>query len=139
VVTSGTTTGQTMTIPLAATAPGLFEGATYNQDGTPNTTSNPAAAGSVVVFYATGLGQTDPPGQDGVRYGSLVLAETIAPVTAAIGGQAAQVIYAGSAPGQISGLMQVEIVVPTGAGTGIVPAVITTGGVSTLGGGVFLK
>jgi uncharacterized protein (TIGR03118 family) len=139
VVTSGTTTGQTMTIPLAATAPGLFPGATYNQDGTPNTTSNPAAAGTVVVFYVTGLGQTDPPGQDGVRYGSLVLAETVAPVTATIGGQAAQVIYAGSAPGQIAGVMQVEMVVPTGAGTGSVPVVITTGGVNSTGGAVFLK
>jgi uncharacterized protein (TIGR03437 family) len=139
VVTAGTTTGQTMTMPLAATAPGLFPGATYNQDGTPNSTSNPAAAGTVVVFYATGLGQTDPPGQDGVRYGSLVLAETVAPVTATIGGQTAQVIYAGSAPGQIAGVMQVEIVVPAGAGTGGVPVVITTGGVSAPGGGVFLK
>jgi uncharacterized protein (TIGR03118 family) len=139
VVTVGSAASQTLTMPLAATAPGLFGGATYNQDGTPNTSSNPAAAGSVVVFYATGLGQTDPAGQDGVRYGSLVLAETIAPVTATIGGMAAQVIYAGSAPGQLSGLMQVEIVVPAGAGTGVATAVITTGGASSTGGAVFLK
>jgi uncharacterized protein (TIGR03118 family) len=138
VVTSGTTTSQTMTIPLAAAAPGMFQGATYNQDGTPNTTSNPAAAGTVVIFYCTGMGQTDPPGQDGVRYGSLVLAEAVAPVTATIGGQTAQVIYAGSAPGQIAGVMQLEMVVPTGAGTGPVPVAITAGGVSSAGA-VFLK
>ena len=143
VVTSGTTTGQTMTVPLAATSPGLFNSiGAYNQDGTLNTSSNPAAAGSVLVLYATGLGQTDPPGQDGVRYGSLVLAETVAPATATIGGQTAQVIYAGSAPGQIAGVMQVEAVVPSGAGTGPVAAIITVGGVTSqvgTGEAVYLK
>ena len=36
-----------------------------NEDGTLNGPANPAAKGSVVVFYATGGGQTDPPGVDG--------------------------------------------------------------------------
>ncbi len=130
VVTYGTTVGQTMTVPLAPTSPGLFPGSVFNQDGTLNTAANPAAAGSVVILYATGLGQTDPPGQDGVRSGSLVISEVVAPVTATIGGQAATVAYAGSAPGQISGIQQVEMIVPAGAGTGLVPVVITAGGVS---------
>jgi uncharacterized protein (TIGR03118 family) len=137
-----TTTTQTMQVPLAPTAPGMFYGGNalaYNQDGTLNSATNPAPAGSVVVIYCTGLGQTDPPGQDGVRYGSLVLAEAVLPVTATIGGQAATVIYAGSAPGQIAGLMQVELVIPTGAGTGGIPVVLTTGGVSSASAGVFLK
>jgi uncharacterized protein (TIGR03118 family) len=136
VVTSGTTVSQTMTFPLAATSPGLFPGTAFNQDGTLNTAANPAAAGSVVVLYATGLGQTDPPGQDGVRMGSLVLAETVATVTATVGGQAATVAYAGSAPGQLSGIQQVELIVPAGAGTGQVPVVVTAGGVSPLLGAV---
>ena len=136
VVTSGTTTGQTFTMPLAPTSPGLFPGAVFNQDGTLNTAANPAAAGSVVVLYATGLGQTDPPGQDGVRMGSLVIAETVATVTATVGGQAATVAYSGSAPGQISGIQQVELIVPAGAGTGQVPVVITAAGVSPQPGSV---
>ena len=90
----------------------------FNQDGTLNSASNAAAAGSVVVLYATGLGQTSPPQLDGVRESSLVLAETVIPVNVTIGGMPAQVIYAGSAPGQIAGVMQVEAVVPAGAGTG---------------------
>jgi uncharacterized protein (TIGR03437 family) len=136
VVTSGTTVSQTMTVPLAATSPGLFPGAVFNQDGSLNTAANPAAAGTVVILYATGLGQTDPPGQDGVRMGSLVIAEAVATVTATVGGQAATVAYAGSAPGQISGIQQVELIVPAGAGTGIVPVVITAGGVSPQPGSV---
>jgi uncharacterized protein (TIGR03118 family) len=146
VVTSGTNTAQTFQATLAPTAPGLYSYSgnvlAFNQDGTLNTgpitnngvvvtPANAAAAGSVVVIYMTGLGQTDPPGQDGVRYGSLVLAETVAPVTATIGGQAATVVYAGSAPGQIAGVMQVELVVPSGAGTGEVPVIVTAGGVAS--------
>jgi uncharacterized protein (TIGR03118 family) len=136
VVTSGTTVGQTFTMPLAPTSPGLFPGSAFNQDGTLNTAANPAAAGSVVILYATGLGQTDPPGQDGVRTGSLVISEVVAPVTATVGGQAATVAYAGSAPGQISGIQQVELIVPAGAGTGQVPVVITAGTVSPLPGAI---
>jgi uncharacterized protein (TIGR03118 family) len=143
VVTSGTTTGQTMQVPLAAAAPGIFTisgGAlAYNQDGTQNTATNAAAAGTVVVLYATGLGQTDPPGVDGVRSSALVLAETVAPVTVTIGGKSATVVYAGSAPGQIAGVMQVEAVVPTGAGTGPIPVVITAGGTSSTAATVNLK
>jgi uncharacterized protein (TIGR03437 family) len=140
VVTSGTATvvtatSQTLQLPLAAGAPGLFTlsgGAlSYNQDGTLNSPTNAAPAGSVVVLYASGLGQTDPPGTDGAKSSTLVLAETVAPVTVTIGGKSALVIYAGSAPGQVAGIMQVEAVVPAGAGTGPIPVVVTAGGNSS--------
>ena len=56
---------------IVATSPGLYtfggQALVYNQDGTINSSSNAAAAGSVVVLYATGLGQTNPQGQDGVQ------------------------------------------------------------------------
>jgi uncharacterized protein (TIGR03118 family) len=141
VVTSGTVTSSS-TVPIAATAPGLFTsnasgtGATItlNQDGSVNSSTNAAAAGTVVVLYVTGLGQTDPPGQDGVVSSPKVIAEAVAKVTVTIGGMPAQVVYAGAAPGQIAGLMQVEAVVPTGAGTGAVPVVVTAGTVSSPAG-----
>ena len=38
-----------------------------NQDGSLNAATNPAHGGSVVVLYATGTGQTVPPGSDGAR------------------------------------------------------------------------
>jgi uncharacterized protein (TIGR03118 family) len=143
IVTQGTTVSQTLSVPMAAAAPGLFMSGTaalaWNQDGTLNSATNAAPAGAVVVLYATGLGQTDPAGTDGAKYGDLVLAETVAPVTATIGGKAATVIYAGGAPGQISGLMQVEVVVPAGAGTGAVPVVITSSGASSVAASVYLK
>jgi uncharacterized protein (TIGR03118 family) len=141
VVTSGTTTATT-TVPIAATAPGVFtsgeNGAgaaiALNQDGTVNSANNAAAAGTVVVLYVTGLGLTDPAGVDGAITSDTVVAEALAKVTVTIGGQAAQVVFAGAAPGQVSGVMQVEAVVPTGAGTGLVPVVVTAGTASSEAG-----
>src|SRR5260370_41544960 len=36
-----------------------------NADGSVNSASNPAAAGSAMALYLSGVGQTDPPSQDG--------------------------------------------------------------------------
>jgi uncharacterized protein (TIGR03437 family) len=80
----------------------------------------------VVTIYGTGEGMTEPPGQDGLVEGD-VFRTSVATVTATIGGLTAPVIYAGSSPGQLSGVMQVEAVVPSGAGTGAVPVVLTIG------------
>ena len=60
-------------VAVAGTAPGLFTGnasgsgqlVAINQDNTLNASTNPAAKGSIVVFYATGEGQTSPAGQNG--------------------------------------------------------------------------
>ncbi len=40
-----------------------------NEDGTVNSQQNPAARGSLVTAYATGLGATDPPAADGALAG----------------------------------------------------------------------
>ncbi|MBI5086863.1 MAG: hypothetical protein HZB13_19985 [Acidobacteria bacterium] len=82
-----------------------------NQDGTPNGPANPAARGSEVVFYATGCGQTDPPGVDG-EYPKDVLARPVLPVYAWIQGQEAEVLFAGSAPGMVAGVTQIKVRVP---------------------------
>ena len=61
-------------VPVADAAPGIFvldasgQGAIINQDGTINSTDNPATAGSVIVLYATGAGQSSPAGQDACLY-----------------------------------------------------------------------
>ncbi len=60
-------------IPIGATVPAIFtanssgtgQGSILNQDATPNSASNPASSGQVIVIYATGEGQTTPPGVDG--------------------------------------------------------------------------
>jgi trimeric autotransporter adhesin len=126
---------------VADTSPAIFtgtengsgQGAIVNQNGTVNSTNNPAAPGSTVSIYGTGGGQTDPPGVTGsVTTGTPpfpVLAAT--PVSVTIGGQNAQIEYAGAAPGLVSGVLQVNVKIPTNAGSGAVPIVVSVGGVNS--------
>jgi len=54
-------------------APGIFsldnsgrgQASAINENGTVNSTSNPVSQTGILVFYATGEGQTRPAGQDG--------------------------------------------------------------------------
>jgi uncharacterized protein (TIGR03437 family) len=121
---------------LAATAPGIFtsdssgtgQADALNEDYSVNSDENPAAQGSVVMVYATGGGQTTPPDLTGSTVESP--AQLAASVSATIGGQPAPVIYAGQPPGEVAGMMQVNLQVPTGV-TGTVPVVLTIGGVAS--------
>lgn len=100
----------------------------FNQDGTLNSGGNAAESGSILVFYVTGEGQTNPPGVDGQ------LANGVYPqasVQVLIGGvQASEVPYAGAAPGFTAGLMQVNVRIPPGVAPGAaVPLVVVIGGI----------
>ena len=61
-------------LPVAAASPAIFtsnssgsgQAAALNQDASGNDAGHPAPTGSVVTFYATGAGQTNPAGQDGL-------------------------------------------------------------------------
>jgi uncharacterized protein (TIGR03437 family) len=107
----------TTVVPDAA--PGIFTldssgqgvGAILNQDGSLHGPLNPAAPGSVIVFYATGEGLTDPPSEDGKIAGS-PLPRPVLPVQVIIGGLDAEILYAGAAPGLTAGVMQVNARIP---------------------------
>jgi uncharacterized protein (TIGR03437 family) len=97
-----------------------------NDGGSPNTQSNPAAKGALVAIYATGLGQTDPPGVDGMMAAS-PLPQPKLTVQVTIGGQKADVMDAGPTPGFV-GLSQVDVRVPVGlTGQGALPLTISAG------------
>lgn len=129
-------------VPVAAAAPAIFTlnaggtgpGAILNQDSSVNSPTNPAARGSVIQIFATGGGQTDPPGVDG-RVAVPVFVPIplqTEPVSVTIGGLPAAVQYAGAAPELVAGVMQVNAVVPERAPSGsAVPVVLTVGGVSS--------
>ena len=129
--------------PVGNTAPGIFtasttgsgQAAAVNANGTLNNTSNPARIGDVVSLYATGEGQTTPNGVDG-KLAPLnpPYPKPIANVTATVGGQPAQVTYYGAAPGEVAGLMQVNVQIPAGVQPGDVPVVISVGGVASPAG-----
>jgi uncharacterized protein (TIGR03437 family) len=130
------------TIQVFPSAPGLFtldgsgtgQAAAINQDGTINGASNPAPIGSVISLYATGGGQTLPAGVDG-QVSEFPLAAQALPVQAHIGPQpvpTAQLQYAGPAPGEIAGLMQINVPLPVGLSPGsAVPVAILVGNLSS--------
>ena len=92
-----------------------------------NSPSNPAAKGSIVSIYATGAGQTNPPGVDGQVTGT-VLPTPLLPISVQIGGLDAKVLYAGAAPGLISGVVQINALIPPDDVSGpAVPIVLEIG------------
>jgi len=125
----------------AATAPGVFtagngtgQSAALNQNLSINSAGNPAAKGEVIVLYLTGEGQTAPAGVTGKITNNATTFPVSGQVTVTIGGQPAQVLFAGEAPGLISGVMQVNAIIPTSlTNTGVtdMPVVVSVGGVSS--------
>ncbi len=105
--------------PAIFTADGSGEGQALviNQDGTLNSTSHPAPRTSIIVFYAAGLGRTDPPSQTG-RAAELPLPQPIAPVSVWLDGQQADLLYAGAAWGLLSNVFQINARIPAHTGTG---------------------
>ncbi|MDP2998259.1 MAG: hypothetical protein Q8N47_12290 [Bryobacterales bacterium] len=129
------TQSATVDLRVVDSNPGIFtvnqqgsgQGAVLNQNNSVNGPSSPADKNSVVVIYATGEGQTSPAGVDGTITGTLLRKPT-APVSVMIGGQTAEVLYAGAAPGIVSGVMQVNARVPANiAGGDSVPIVLKVG------------
>jgi uncharacterized protein (TIGR03437 family) len=112
-------TSAAVIMPVAAAAPGMFsqdgngggEGV-INPDGNASYFGDLSAPGSVVSFYATGAGQTNPPSVDGSIMNATPYPTPALPVTVLINGQSAQVVYAGAAPGMVAGVLQVDVVVP---------------------------
>lgn len=123
---------------VVSAAPGIFTqdssggglGAVLNEGTSLNSENTPAPRGSIVVIYATGDGQTDPAGVNG-RIMSGVTSRPALPVSVQVGGVDAAVLYAGSAPGQVAGLLQVNLRVPDTAPSGLSSLVLTIGGAAS--------
>jgi uncharacterized protein (TIGR03437 family) len=125
---------------VGAALPGIFttnasgrgQGAVLNQDLSVNSASNPADKGSVVILFATGEGQTMPPGVDG-KVTALPLPKPVLAISAEIDNQPAVVEYAGGAPGLVAGVLQVNVRIPAGVSSGAaIP--VTIGGPPGPGG-----
>lgn len=120
---------------ITTAAPGIFSAdssgkglaAAANSDGSFNSQTNPATPGSYITFYLTGEGLINPPGSDG-SIANATTALTL-PITVTIAGQNANVLYAGSAPGNVFGFAQVNAVVPANlAYGGNLPLLVQIGG-----------
>ncbi len=126
-------------VAVTDTAPGIFsadqsgtgQGAILNANLSPNK-NNPAPKGSTVSIFVTGEGALNPAVATGSMSGpSLPLPKPIANVSVTIGGQPASVSYAGEAPTLVSGVMQINAVIPDNIGSQNQTVVVTVGSNST--------
>ena len=120
-------------VAVAPTAPAIFTqnasgtglGAVLNQDNSLNDASNAAQRNSIIQIFATGGGQTTPPGQTGKLAGTPLPQYPAGRVTVRINNIDAPVVYSGAAPGLIQGLIQINARVPATAPIGAaVPIVV---------------
>jgi uncharacterized protein (TIGR03437 family) len=136
VARGGTTYGPVI-MPVAPAVPAIFsldgsgigEALVVNQDGTINSVANPAPRGSYVTIYAEGAGLMTPAMADGaVAALALPLPAPVLPIGVIIRGEPATVAWAGAAPGYVSGLLQIDVIVPTTINFGSdVPLFLTVG------------
>ena len=135
VISRNGVTSAPLTLQVVDTAPAIFsatqngngQGAILNADNSYNSVSNPAAKGSVIQIFATGEGV-----YPGAVTGSVITAQPPFPVLSnpvrvTIGGIPADLQYFSEAPGLLSGVLQVNAVVPQNAGSGPLKVVLTVG------------
>jgi uncharacterized protein (TIGR03437 family) len=108
----------TQSVPVSPAWPAIFNSGVLNQDGSVNGPTAPAAAGQVLQIFLTGMPDN-------------------APVTVVVGNQnGIQPLYAGVAPG-LSGVQQVNVALPAGAGGGSTVASTTMAICASAGGRQF--
>ena len=128
-------------LTTAATVPGLFTqnasgsgaGAILNQDNSLNGPGNAAAKDSIVQMFLTGEGQTNPPSVTGAITTASLPAPQVTPapplaIQVRINGQPALYVYAGEAPGQVAGVMQLNVQIPANAPSGNLSITVSIGG-----------
>ncbi len=144
VVRRGTAYSMPEAVVIAAVQPAVF---TRNQLGTgeasvtvardgaeiPVDAVNPAAAGDVISIYCAGLGAVSPAVPAGAKTPDEPRSALVKPATVNIGGSAAEVRFAGLAPG-LTGVYVIQAVVPADltAGSAIPLTVATDGTTSAL-------
>ncbi len=136
VIQNNGTPSATFTVPVTAVTPSIFslgengsgQGAILNANASVNGTGNPAAPGSIISIYATGEGQLVPAGTTGcITGGTLPLPKPVANVSVTVGGQSATIDYAGEAPDEVCGVIQVNATLPSGLSAGPQPVVLAIG------------
>lgn len=139
-VQTGSSTATAM-VPVLAAAPSLFtadasgigQAAALNQDGSVNSTANPANPDDVIVLYGTGEGLENPVPADGAITTAPLPSPSL-PISVTIGGVPAKVTYGGAAPGLAAGVVQINAVIPTGIVGQNVPVAWTAGTYSSQSG-----
>lgn len=140
-------------LTATSTAPGMFTqssagtgpGAILNADNSVNGPGHPAPKGTTIQIFMTGEGATNPPGTTGsvtCAKGCSSISQIPVPllpvaitfVDSAGNHYGANYTFAGSAPGDVAGVFQVNAVVPTTVPSGTLQIYVTVGGNSSQSG-----
>jgi uncharacterized protein (TIGR03437 family) len=121
-VQSGALSVGPIPMPVVAAVPAIFsydgsgsgQAVALNSDSTYNPVATPAVRGTYITFYACGAGLMSTSSDGAVTPLTSPWPAPQQPATVTIRGVDAQVLYAGAAPGYVSGLLQINVVVPTG-------------------------
>lgn len=130
---------QSVALPAVDSIPGIFtrdssgSGAAVavNQDASLNTPDTPALRGEVVSFWATGQGQTVPPGIDGKQPVAPLFPAPSLPTKVSVGGvpvPSSDILFVGMV---YAGVMQVNVRIPDGVAAGPEPIVLQVGDASS--------
>lgn len=105
---------------------GAGQGAVLDPDYIGNGPDRPAFPMETVMVYMTGLGVTNPPSATGhvTPIDGSVLNRAPLQMAALVGGVQATITYAGSAPGFVNGVMQVNVSIPSGVPDGEVSLIV---------------
>ena len=135
VLVNGGAQSNTITVPVATTAPGvaslsqngLGAGAITHANGSVVSTSSPAARGETVVIYLTGLGAVLPPVTDGAPPTKLTSSNSVQAVYfGATSVDASSLLFQGLSP-QYPGLYQINVTIPLSVNPSVaVPLAIQT-------------
>ncbi len=126
VVVSAGNSSPSVAVATNQAVPGIFtangggtgQAAALNSNNSANSASNPAAAGSIIQLYATGLGNVFPLVATGAPGNSAEpLNRTVVTPIVNINGVSAIIQYSGLAPGFV-GLYQLNVVIPPGTPSG---------------------
>jgi uncharacterized protein (TIGR03437 family) len=126
VVTNNGQTTATGTVAVAPSSPGIFTANStgingglpvLNADGSVNSASNAAAESSTITLFVTGEGQTTPPGTDGLVTTGPNFPIPNLGVAVNIGTGPATVVSAMEAQGQVAGVLQIQVTLPSSVTT----------------------
>ncbi len=133
VVQNGAASSNAVTVPVAATSPGIYSidqsgtgsGAIEHSNGSVVNAANPASPGETVVVFLTGLGAVTPALPDGTAGTGNPQNRAVIP-TVYVADQQANVMFSGLTPG-FPGLYQINVTIPPSiSSTGNYPLAILT-------------
>jgi len=127
VVTVNAAASNTATVPIVSAGPGLYPVVQNYPSYTPNSSTNPIAAGGTIIAYATGSGPVSTAQTNGVVVPISSQVTVTSTCTATIGASTVTPLFCGLAPNNV-GLVQVNITLPGGLAAGTYPLTISING-----------